>query len=111
MWLTETAFVREPIALASSSGSAYTSFAPANSQVRVTAPYSCLVVSTSSPGLSFSDRMTAFSPAVAFGTNTTSSARAPTKAASTARASAVSSSKRRARNSTGLRSSSRCSSW
>ena len=82
-----------------------------NSHVRVTAPYSCRVVSTSSPGSSRSERMTAFNPAVAFGTKTRSSGRAPRKTASAARDPAVSSSKRRARNSTGLRSSSRCSSW
>ena len=56
-----------------------------NSQVRVTAPYSCRVVSTSSPGSSRSERMTAFNPAVAFGTKTRSSGRAPRKPASAAR--------------------------
>ena len=54
----------------------------------MTAPYSCRVVSTSSPDESRSERMTAFSPAVAFGTNTRSSPRAPTNAASAPRASA-----------------------
>ena len=110
MWLIETALVRGPIAPASSSGSTWTSVAPANSQVRVTAPYSCRVVTTSSPGSSRSERMTAFKPAVAFGTKTRSSGRAPTKAAKEARDPAISSSKRRARNKDGFRSSSRCSS-
>ena len=55
---------------------------------RSSAPYSCRVVSTSSPGSSRSERITAFRPAVAFGTKTRSSARAPTNAASAARTSA-----------------------
>jgi hypothetical protein len=59
-----------------------------NSHVRVIAPYSCAVVTISSPGSSRSERMTALSPEVAFGTKATSSARAPTNAASVARASA-----------------------
>jgi hypothetical protein len=85
---TETARVRGPMREPSSSGSQTTSFAPANSHVRVIAPYSCSVVSTSSPGFRRSERMTAFNPEVALGTKTRSSAQAPTKAASTPRASA-----------------------
>ena len=78
MWLSETTRVRGPIARTRSSGSASTSFAPTNSHVRWTAPYWFGVVSTSSPGSNRSERITAFSPVVAFGTKTRSSDRAPT---------------------------------
>ena len=64
---TETARVRGPMRATTSSGAQTTSVAPANSQVRVIAPYSCVVVTTSSPGASRSERMTAFSPDVALG--------------------------------------------
>ncbi len=85
---TETARVRGPILDTSSSGSQTTSSTPTNSHVRVIAPYSCPVIRISSPGCSGNERMTAFSPDVALGTKTRSSGRAPTNAASAARASA-----------------------
>ena len=111
MWLTDTIRVRGPIASDDLVRLDVDEPRPTNSQVRMTAPYSCRVVSTSSPGESRSERMTAFSPEVAFGTNTRSSARAPTNAASAPRASAMSESNRRPRNSTGFRSSSSWSAW
>ena len=84
---TETARVRGPMLDATSSGSQTTRVAPTNSHVRVIAPYSCAVVRISSSGASRSERMTALSADVAFGTNTRSSPRAPTKRPSVCRAS------------------------
>ena len=88
--------------------------------VRMIAPYSCFVVRISSSGRTRSERMTAFSPAVAFGTKTRSRPRAPTKAASAARASSMRLTSvcsqnhgpsRRAMKSVGSRSSSCCQRW
>ena len=58
---TETARVRGPILAITSSGSQTTNVAPLNSHVRVIAPYSCAVVTISSPGSRRSERMTALS--------------------------------------------------
>ena len=91
------------------------STAPARSHttrsVASQAPYSWSVLSTSSPGDRRSERATMFTPVVAFGTKTRSSADAPTKAASRSRARRSKPAERRPRKATGLRSSSRCHRW
>ena len=83
---TTIARVRIPIFAISSSGSTCTTLARMKPSVRRIAPYSCFVVRISSSGRIRSERMTALSADVAFGENTRSSVRAPTKAASAARA-------------------------
>ena len=82
-----------------------------NTWVKLSAPYSRSVASTSSPGRRLIARAAMFTPVPAFWTNVRSSARAPTYAPSTARASASRSGSLRMMNSTGSRSSSRCQAW
>ncbi len=76
---TTIARVRIPMFAISSSGSTWTTFARMKPSVRRIAPYSCFVVRISSSGRIRSERMTALSADVAFGENTRSSVRAPTK--------------------------------
>ena len=102
MWLTEITRVRGVTPLHSSStrpgpGSTArrTSVAPVRTQTcsqrKSTAPYSWFESSTSSPRPSSSERATTFIPAVALGTKTRSSGRAPRYVARRAFASSISS--------------------
>jgi hypothetical protein len=100
-----------PIFAISSSGSTMTTFARMKPSVRRIAPYSCFVVRISSFGRIRSERMTALSADVALGVKTRSSVRAPTKDASTVRASRMRPWKRRPSSSVGSRSSSSWSRW
>src|SRR5205807_2185274 len=86
---------------------ATTTFAPCLSCQRRAlrqALYAWSVVSSSSPGCKSSERMTVFTPVVAFGTKARSSGSAPMNSASTARASSSKPSSSRARNCSGCRS-------
>ena len=102
MWLTEITRVRGVTPLHSSStrpdpGSTARrkSLAPVRphtcSHRKSTAPYSWFVSRTSSPRPSSSDRATMFIPAVAFGTKTRSSGRAPRNVARRVFASSINS--------------------